>query len=83
MMLPLPCFTVGIGLVMSSAWFPPNMMPGIHAKGFNLCLIRPENFVFHGLRVLQVHFGKLQVGCLLLRLPSDHSTIRVLGHLPD
>ena len=50
----------GIGLVMSGAWFPPNMTPGIHAKEFNLFLIRPENFVSHGLRVLQVHFGKLQ-----------------------
>ena len=33
----------GIGLVMSSAWFPQNMMPGIHAKEFNLCLIRPNS----------------------------------------
>ena len=24
----------GIGLVMSGAWFPPNMTPGIHAKEF-------------------------------------------------
>ncbi|KAI3352457.1 hypothetical protein L3Q82_005411 [Scortum barcoo] len=40
----------GIGLVMSGAWFPPNMTPGINAKEFNLCLIRPENFVSHGLR---------------------------------
>ncbi|KAI3354159.1 hypothetical protein L3Q82_018698, partial [Scortum barcoo] len=39
----------GIGLVMSGAWFPPNMTPGINAKEFNLCLIRPENFVSHGL----------------------------------
>ena len=50
----------GIGLVMSGAWFPPNITPGIHAKEFNLCLIRPDHFVYPGLRVLQVHFGKLQ-----------------------
>ncbi|KAI3354460.1 hypothetical protein L3Q82_018972, partial [Scortum barcoo] len=43
----------GIGLVMSGAWFPPNMTPGINAKEFNLCLIRPENFVSDGLRILQ------------------------------
>ena len=54
----------GIGLVMSGAWFPPNMTPGILAKEFNLCLIRQDNFVSHGLRVLQVHFGKLQAGHL-------------------
>ena len=28
---------------MSGAWFPPNMMPGIQAKEFNLCLTRPDN----------------------------------------
>ena len=69
----------GIGLVISGAWFPPNMTPGIHTNEFNLCLIRPENFVSHGLRVLQVHFGKLQAGCHVPFtkewLPSGHSTI--------
>ncbi|KAI3364025.1 hypothetical protein L3Q82_010784, partial [Scortum barcoo] len=49
MMLPPPCRD-GIGLVMSGAWFPANMTPSINAKEFNLCLIRPENFVSHGLR---------------------------------
>lgn len=38
--------------LMSSAWFPPNITPGIDAQEFNLCLIRPQNFVSHGLRVL-------------------------------
>jgi len=52
-----------IGQVMSSAWFPPDMTLGIQAKEFNLYFIRPENFVSHGLRVLQVPFGKLQAGC--------------------
>ncbi|KAK3506956.1 hypothetical protein QTP70_033148, partial [Hemibagrus guttatus] len=50
----------GIGQVMSGAWFPPDMTLVIQAKEFNLCYIRPENFVSHGLRVLQVPFGKLQ-----------------------
>ena len=70
----------GIGLVMSGAWFPPNMMPDIHAKEFNLCLIRPDNFVSHGLRVLQVHFGKFPAGCHVPFtkewLPSGHSMIQ-------
>ncbi|KAI3351059.1 hypothetical protein L3Q82_005626 [Scortum barcoo] len=71
----------GIGLVMSGAWFPPNMTPGINAKEFNLCLIRPENFVSHGLRVLQVHFGKLQVqaGC---HVPFDSGVASALASLP-
>uniref|UniRef100_A0A8C8K8D9 Uncharacterized protein n=1 Tax=Oncorhynchus tshawytscha TaxID=74940 RepID=A0A8C8K8D9_ONCTS len=38
-------------------------MLGIQAKEFNLCFIRPENLVFHDLRILQVPFSKLQVGC--------------------
>ena len=48
----------GIDQVMSGTWFPPDMMLGIQAKEFNLCFIRPENFVSHGLRVLQVPFGR-------------------------
>ena len=67
----------GIGLVMSSAWFPLNMMPAIHA---NLCLIRPDHFVSHGLRILRVHFGKLQASCHVPFtkewLLSGHSTIQ-------
>jgi hypothetical protein len=53
MMLP-PRFTVGmvgIGQVMSGAWFPPDVTLGIQARvqcGF----IRPENLVSRGLRVL-------------------------------
>lgn len=36
----------GIGEVISSAsCFPPNGMFNIHAKGFSVCLIIPENFV--------------------------------------
>lgn len=34
----------GPGLVMSAAWFPPNLKPGIHTKAFHLCPIRPENW---------------------------------------
>lgn len=39
----------GIGLVMSAAWFPSNLTPAIHAKEFNLCLIRPDYFVSNSL----------------------------------
>ncbi|MEQ2246227.1 hypothetical protein ILYODFUR_036120 [Ilyodon furcidens] len=38
----------GLGLVMSGAWFPPNKIPDIHTKEFNLCLITPKKFVSHG-----------------------------------
>ena len=40
-------------------------MLGIQAKEFNLCFMRPENFVSHDLRVCQGPFGKLQTGCYL------------------
>ena len=72
----------GIGQVMSGAWFPPDMTLGIQAKEFNLCFNRPENFVSHGLRVLQVDFGKLQAGChvpFTEWLLSGHSTMQVIG----
>jgi hypothetical protein len=56
------------------------MLLGIQVKEFNLCFIGPENLVSHGLRVLYVHFGKLQVGCYVPFtdewLPSGHSTIK-------
>ncbi|KAK3562831.1 hypothetical protein QTP86_010623 [Hemibagrus guttatus] len=39
---------------------PSPQSEAIQAKEFNLCFLRPENFVSHGLRVLQVPFGKLQ-----------------------
>lgn len=38
------------------SFFPPNMMLGIQATECNLWVIRQENFVFHGLRVIQVLF---------------------------
>ncbi|KAK3564608.1 hypothetical protein QTP86_023760 [Hemibagrus guttatus] len=70
----------GIGQVMSGAWFPPDMTLAIQANEFNLCFLRLENFVSHGLRVLQVRFGKLQVGSHVPFteewLPSGHSTIQ-------
>ena len=70
----------GIGQVMSEAWFIPDMMFGIQAKEFNLCFIRPENLVSHGLRVIQVPFGKLQASCHVPIpeewLASGHSTIQ-------
>ena len=52
----------GISQVMSGAWFPLDMMLGIQSKEFNICYIRTEHFVFHGLRVLKVPFGKLRAG---------------------
>ena len=62
------------------ARLPPDVTLGIQAKEFNLAFIRPENLVSHGLRVLQVPFGKLQVGWRVPFteecLPSDHSTIK-------
>ena len=35
----------GIGQVMSGACILPDVTLGIHAKEFDLCLIRPDNFV--------------------------------------
>ena len=65
---------------MSGAWFPPDMTLGIQGEEFNLCFIRPDNLVSHGLRVLQVPFGKLQVGGHVPFteewLLSGHSTIQ-------
>lgn len=52
-------FWDGIGQVMSGAWFHPD----IQAKEFNLCVIKPENFVSYSLEVLQEHFDQHQVGC--------------------
>lgn len=45
----------GISQVMKGAWF------GIWAKEFDLCVTRPENFLYHDLRVFQIAFTKLQV----------------------
>lgn len=53
----------GNGQVMSGARFPANTTSGMDTKDFNLCLTRPENFRFQGLRVVQALSGKLQVGC--------------------
>jgi hypothetical protein len=54
MMLPLPCFTIGMVLAKgwNGAWFLPDVTFGIQAKEFNLGFIRPEKHVSHGLRVL-------------------------------
>lgn len=38
-------------------------MIGTQAKEFNLCLIRPDKFGDHGLRVFWVSSGKLLAGC--------------------
>ena len=79
MMLPPLCFTVWI---LARWWAMPGFLQTwcIQAKEFNLCFIRLENLVSHGLRVLQVPFGKLQTGCHVPFtrewLPSGHSTIK-------
>lgn len=52
MMLPPPCLTRRMVF-----------MPGTHTKKLNLCLIRPDNFLSRGPRVLQVPFGRLQMCC--------------------
>jgi hypothetical protein len=53
---------------------------GYQAKQLNICFIRPENLVSHGLIVLYVPFGKLQAGCHVhfseQWLPSGHSTMK-------
>lgn len=48
---------------MSSAWCPPDIVLKVLPKGFNFCLIIPENLSPHALRVLLMLFGNLQVGC--------------------
>ena len=58
--------------MVSSAWFPPDMMPRIEVKQFNLGLIRPENLAFHSLRVI---LG-FHVSFTEERLPSGHSAIK-------
>ena len=61
------------------ARFLPDVKLSIQAKEFNLGFIRSENLVSHGLRVLSVPFGKLQVGCHVHFteewLLSGHSTV--------
>src|SRR4029434_7221153 len=57
----------GIGQVMSDAWFPLDMTLGIQAKEFNLCFIRPDNLVSHGLRVQVQANSRWAYMCLLLR----------------
>ena len=63
MMLPPPCFTVG--MVPGSS----DLTLGIQAEEFNLGFIRPENLVSHGLRVIRCLLAnsKQAVMCLLLR----------------
>lgn len=42
--------------------YPPDVVLGIQATELDLCLIRSENFVFHGLKVLQVTFPPGRTG---------------------
>lgn len=69
----------GINEVMNSVSLPPYMALEIVAK-FKLHFIRREDLASHGLILIQVPFGKLQVG---FNVPfseewllSDHSTIK-------
>lgn len=77
----------GPGLVMSAAWFPPNLKPGIHTKAFHLCPIRPENWkssrqaamcLYHRMASLLSLKATLvncrRDGCLSGRLSFLHST---------
>ncbi|XP_061742609.1 uncharacterized protein LOC133542464 isoform X3 [Nerophis ophidion] len=70
----------GVGQVMSGAWFSPHIPLRIKDKKFYLCLIRPENFIYHSLGVLHVFFGKFYVGFYVSyseeSLPSGHSAIK-------
>jgi hypothetical protein len=74
MMLHPPCNTVG----MLPGFLDVTL--GIQAKEFNLGFIIPENLVSHGLRVLQVSFGKLDCHMPFIEewLPSGYSTIKGL-----
>ena len=73
MMLPPPCFPLGMVL----AWFP-SKHDTWHSH--QRVLIRPDHFVSLGLRVLQAHFGQLQAGCHVPFtkewLPSGQSMIQ-------
>lgn len=70
----------GIGQMLSSAWFPPDMMLRIEAKQFNLGFIRLEYHVSHSLSVLYMLFCELQIGFHVSitdeRLPSGHSALK-------
>lgn len=45
----------GVGQVMIDVWIPPDICLAFRPK-ISICLITPENFVFHGQRVLQLPF---------------------------
>ena len=74
MMLPPPCFTVGMVIcqvmsVASTAWFPPDVMLGIQAKNLYFGFIRPKNLVnqiWESFRCRLANF-KWAVMCLLQR----------------
>uniref|UniRef100_A0A8C4T050 PRELI domain containing 3A n=1 Tax=Erpetoichthys calabaricus TaxID=27687 RepID=A0A8C4T050_ERPCA len=57
-----------------------NARKGWYWPGDEWCLVSSKRFLSHGLRVLQVPFGKLQAGCHVPFtkewLPSGHSTIQ-------
>lgn len=81
-----------LGSGLDSGWATkrpdaPDMMLSIQAKEWNLCFIRPENFVSHLIKrkgshliALQVPFGKLQlnyhVAFTKQSLPSGHCIIQ-------
>lgn len=69
-----------IGLVMSSAWFPPSVTSGIHQKLHSLSHQTWE-FCFSSCGSTSRCLGKLQTGCHVpftkAWLPSGHSTLQV------
>ena len=81
MMLPPPCFMVGMVLdgVMSCARFPPEAVLYIQAKEFNnYHLIRPQHILSHVLRAFHVPFCKLQACC---HVPFSQEWLSA-GHSP-
>lgn len=51
----------GVGQVMIDVWIPPDICLAFRPK-ISVCLITPENFVFHGQRVLQLPFWQTPDG---------------------
>lgn len=67
--------------MMIGFWFPQDMTLGIQAKEFNFCSIRAEKFISHDMRVLQVAFGKLLVGCHMKQMTARLGFAALLSFL--
>ena len=75
MMVPLPCFTVGM---VFCARCLLDIALCFQAKEFNFHFIRPHNLLPHALRVFHVPFCKLQVCC---HVPYSQEWL-LFGHSP-